>query len=85
MNLTIAAVYSGGMGPPTAMAALRGVGKIEGLTRDEYPFASSVEGGAGAWVGHVPARQQRAQGALIAEFIRKNNFMPGDRYRVVVE
>jgi hypothetical protein len=51
-----------------------------GLTRDEYPFASSMEGGAGAWVGHIPKDQQNAQGGLI----RAMNLKPGDQYRVVI-
>jgi RHS repeat-associated protein len=50
------------------------------LSRDEYPFASSLEGGAGSWVGHVPVQQQQAQGGLI----RAMNLKPGDRYRVVI-
>jgi hypothetical protein len=51
-----------------------------GLSRDEYPLASSLEGGAGAWVGHIPTAQQQAQGGLL----RAMNLKPGDRYRVVI-
>jgi RHS repeat-associated protein len=55
-----------------------------GLTRDEYPFASSLEGGAGSWVGHIPESQQNAQGALIRNFINANNIVPSTQYRVVI-
>ncbi|WP_394840666.1 NucA/NucB deoxyribonuclease domain-containing protein [Pendulispora brunnea] len=48
-------------------AALDGVPQIHGLSRDEYPFASSKEGGPGSWVGHVPAREQNAQGGADKE------------------
>ena len=33
-------------------AALRDVPDLAGLSRDEFPFASAMEGGEGAWVGH---------------------------------
>ena len=65
-------------------AALRDVPNIPGLSRDEFPFASSMEGGGGSWVGHIPAAQQSAQGGLITNFLRANNILPGMRYRVVV-
>jgi RHS repeat-associated protein len=65
-------------------AALRGIPSIPGLQRDEYPFASSKEGGASAWVGHVPVSQHQAQGGLIASFIRDNDLKPGDKYVVLV-
>lgn len=65
-------------------AALEGVPKISGLTRDEYPFASSMEGGKGAWVGHIPGSQQNAQGALIKNLTKANKITPGMKYKVVV-
>jgi hypothetical protein len=65
-------------------AALEGVPNITGLSRDEYPFASSQEGGVGAWVGHIPVSQQNAQGALIKNFIKANNITPGTQYKVVI-
>jgi hypothetical protein len=65
-------------------AALEGVPNISGLSRDEYPFASSMEGGEGAWVGHIPVSQQNAQGALIKNFMKANNIAPGSQYRVVI-
>jgi hypothetical protein len=65
-------------------AALKGVRKVKGMSRDEYPFASSMEGGGGAWVGQVPVSQQHAQGALMTNFVKANNIKPGDQYRVVI-
>jgi hypothetical protein len=65
-------------------AALEGVPNISGLSRDEYPFASSMEGGQGAWVGHIPAAQQNAQGGLISRFLIQNNLSTGSKYRVVI-
>lgn len=65
-------------------AALEGVPNISGLSRDEYPFASSMEGGEGAWVGHIPVSQQNAQGALIKNFMQANNITPGSQYKVVI-
>jgi hypothetical protein len=32
------------------------------LSRDEYPFACTVEGGRASWVGHIPPGQNSAQG-----------------------
>jgi hypothetical protein len=57
---------------------------ISPLSRDEYPFASSMEGGAGSWVGHVPVSQQNAQGAILKNFYKLYNIQPGDVYRVVI-
>ncbi|MCI0333620.1 MAG: NucA/NucB deoxyribonuclease domain-containing protein [Planctomycetes bacterium] len=65
-------------------AALRGVPQVRNLTRDEYPFASTIQGGAGAWVGHIPRTQQSAQGALIKNFIQQHGIQPGDQYRVII-
>ena len=45
------------------------------LSRDEYPFACTVEGGR-AWVGHIPGRENSAQGGLIAGFLKRHQIMP---------
>ena len=47
------------------------------LSRDEYPFACSLEGGSASWVGHVPGRENSAQGGLIAGFLRRHNIVAG--------
>ncbi|MEP6849364.1 MAG: NucA/NucB deoxyribonuclease domain-containing protein, partial [Acidobacteriota bacterium] len=54
------------------------------LTRDEYPFASTAEGGTGAWVGHVPGSQNFSQGRMIQNFVKANNMQPGNRFVVCV-
>ena len=36
------------------------------LSRDEYPFACTLEGGRASWVGHVPGRENSVQGGMIA-------------------
>ena len=46
------------------------------LSRDEYPFACTAEGGRG-WVGHIPAKENSAQGGLIAAFLRNNRIVAG--------
>lgn len=46
------------------------------LSRDEYPFACTVEGGS-VWVGHISGRQNSAQGGLIATFLRRYQIAGG--------
>ncbi len=74
----------GGTSRLNRRAALADVPDIKPFSRDEYPFASSMEGGGGSWVGHVPVRQQSRQGAIIKNFLYKHNVKPGDVYRVRV-
>jgi hypothetical protein len=62
--------------------SLRGIPRIKGFWRDEFPYASTVEGGAGAWIGHTPAAEQRLQGQIIRAFYRLHNIRAGDQYRV---
>jgi RHS repeat-associated protein len=74
----------GGDAAANRAAALQDVPRIPGLSRDEYPFASSMEGEEGAWVGHIPGPQQSAQGALIKNFVEQNNIQAGDQFQVRV-
>jgi len=46
------------------------------LSRDEYPFACTEQGGGSSWVGHIPGRQNSAQGGLIAGFLKRHNIKP---------
>jgi hypothetical protein len=41
------------------------------LSRDEYPFASTYEGGVNAWIGHIPGQQNSAQGGMLSWFYRR--------------
>lgn len=74
----------GGNAAANRAGALDSVPNIKGLSREEYPFASSLEGGAGSWVGHIPAAQQSAQGGLITNFLRQNGIKPSDQYQVII-
>jgi RHS repeat-associated protein len=56
-------------------------GGLVGL--DEYPFASTYEGGAGASVRIVPAGENRLQGLQIAHFYFRNQIRDGDKFKVI--
>lgn len=47
---------------------------------DEFPFASTLEGGSSTWLGRVPAWQQSVQGGLLSGLYR--GLSAGDRFRV---
>jgi hypothetical protein len=51
---------------------------------DEYPFASTIEGGSGARVASVPLAEQRVQGGLLRAFYEGSNIADGGRFRVIV-
>jgi Deoxyribonuclease NucA/NucB len=74
----------GGDAAANRAASLESVPNIRPLSRDEYPFASSMEGGSGAWVGHVPVAQQNSQGGILSNFFRRNGIQAGDQYGVQV-
>ena len=52
---------------------------------DEYPFASTYEGGAGAFVKGVPINEQRIQGGVIYNFYQRYNIGDGDKFRVIAK
>jgi hypothetical protein len=54
------------------------------LSRDEYPFACTLEGGKKSWVGHISPAQNSAQGGLIAAFLRSESIKPGMKFIVKV-
>ncbi|SDD24910.1 Deoxyribonuclease NucA/NucB [Actinokineospora iranica] len=51
---------------------------------DEYPLASSLEGGAGASTQAVPGGEQFIQGGVVNSTYQKNNMKTGDEFLVVV-
>lgn len=51
---------------------------------DEYPFASSVEGGAGAQQQEVPGRENACQGGTIRAAYRREGIADGERYVVII-
>jgi hypothetical protein len=52
---------------------------------DEYPFASTFEGGRGASTAGVPLREQLRQGGSLLAFYEKERVRVGDRFLVVVK
>ena len=54
------------------------------MSWDEYPFASSLEGGAGTIIARVPLSEQNMQGWTLSQFYRLNNVNLGDRYKVAI-
>ncbi|MFK0005094.1 NucA/NucB deoxyribonuclease domain-containing protein [Paenarthrobacter sp. NPDC090522] len=49
---------------------------------DEYPFASTYEGGYGATVMAVPRKENAYQGQVLAKFYKDYNIVDGDRFNV---
>ena len=64
--------------------ALKGHTRQPGMSLDEYPYASTTEGGKGADVTNVPVREQSIQGAQLGGFggVYKN-MKTGDAFMVV--
>ena len=52
---------------------------------DEYPFASTYEGGAGAFVSGVPLQEQHIQGGVLFQFYKQNNIIDGSKFKVQVK
>jgi uncharacterized Zn-binding protein involved in type VI secretion len=66
-------------------AALKGRAKgPPGTSLDEFPFASSNEGGAGANVAPIDVKEQNAQGGKLSSFYQKHGLKDGDPYIVKV-
>ncbi len=62
------------------MVRFRGAGSC-----DEYEFASTVEGGAGARTEEVPIREQNCQGATIKNaYYSKPGIAVGEEFLVVI-
>ncbi|KAL9935426.1 hypothetical protein V8E36_005774 [Tilletia maclaganii] len=49
---------------------------------DEYPYASSAEGGAGAVTRCVPSHENSVQGGTLSSFYTRNSIANGDAYNV---
>jgi RHS repeat-associated protein len=56
-----------------------------GQSLDEYPFACTAQGGAGACVRAVPVAEQSYQGGVLSRFFRIHNILEGDPFRVRFE
>ncbi|QCV96302.1 NucA/NucB deoxyribonuclease domain-containing protein [Acidipropionibacterium acidipropionici] len=63
--------------------ALRGQPRAPaGQSLDEYPFASSAQGGSGSTVHSVPVAEQNYQGGVLSRFFQNNSVNPGDKFNV---
>ncbi|MFI9599962.1 NucA/NucB deoxyribonuclease domain-containing protein [Streptomyces sp. NPDC052043] len=51
---------------------------------DEYPFASTFEGGVGAQTMGVPLSEQRTQFKDLGSFMASNKIQKGDQFLVTV-
>lgn len=60
-----------------------GRGYRQGYSRDEYPFACTLEGGTDSSVRYVPNTEQNTQGGQIGSLVRNNHLGRGDRFHVV--
>lgn len=66
-------------------AALKGAKKgPSGTSLDEFPFASSTQGGKGAAVKAIRVSEQNAQGGKLSAFYQANGIGNGDSYWVQV-
>lgn len=66
-------------------AALKGAKKgPAGTSLDEFPFASSTQGGKGAAVAAIPVSEQCSQGGKLSSFYQSNGIGAGDSYWVKV-
>ncbi len=55
-----------------------------GTSLDEFPFASTTQGGAGAKVSAIPTEEQCAQGGKMSSFYQKHNIQDGDSFIVKI-
>jgi len=56
-----------------------------GSAMEEFPFASTAQGGPGAYLTQVPIAEQRAQGLLLANFYRQFGVQPGDPFAIWID
>jgi len=52
---------------------------------EEFPFASTAQGGPGAYLTQVSIDEQRAQGRLLSTFYRQNEIQPGDPFGIWID
>lgn len=72
----------GGKGYGKANRNLKGIPKIQPNWRDEYPFASTLQGNKDPWIGHVPKAEQLLQGRDMAKLYK--NMEAGGKFLVQV-
>lgn len=59
-------------------------GPKPGNSLDEYPYASTEEGGEGAHVEEVPIADNQAGGKAYSKFLQDEKIQPGDKFHVKV-
>jgi len=55
-----------------------------GYSLDEYPFASTRQGGAGSQVAQVPVIEQNIQGGMLSSFYQKYGIAQGSQFKVII-
>ena len=56
----------------------------KGMSCDEYPFASTYEGGTGAVIAAVPIKENNSQGGQLSAFYGKNDIQDGGCFEVKI-
>ncbi|KAJ0415143.1 deoxyribonuclease NucA/NucB-domain-containing protein [Aspergillus carlsbadensis] len=58
-----------------------------GFSCDEFPFASSLEGGYGAYLRCIPYKENSRQGGMISGFFKQTKIEPNgkDKYKILVQ
>jgi len=56
-----------------------------GTSCDEFPFASTMDGGAGAVFSCIPVLAQNIQGGVISSFKQRNLMQSGQHYQFVLD
>jgi hypothetical protein len=65
--------------------ALKGIGRAPaGKSWDEYPFASTIEGGGSTSVEPVPIEEQLVQGGVINHFYSLHGLIYADHFWVII-
>ena len=55
-----------------------------GMSCDEYPFASTNQGGKNAVIVAVPIKENSSQGGQLSAFYRRNSIQDGDCFEVQI-
>ncbi|RXK86628.1 NucA/NucB deoxyribonuclease domain-containing protein [Filimonas effusa] len=63
--------------------ALKNTPPRPGYDRDEYPYASTKEGGKGADVNYVPSSENKKHGGLLGALVVLNKMETGDQFEMV--
>ena len=61
-----------------------GLSRIPEQHLDEYPYASTKEGGAGAAVNSVPAKENMQHGGYLGGLVVANKMETGDKFNIIL-